>query len=313
MTDLVAIGEVMLELSSTDAPHALSTAKVGVAGDTFNTAVYAARHGANVAYFTQLGDDPYSAKMLALLADEGINTEGIVQLEGREPGLYMIANRADGERTFHYWRSQSPAREMLTTASAVALFRRCIERSKIVYLSGITLAILPDQALDALHQSLCEYKAQGGQVAFDSNYRPRLWQSHQKAKAVIQRFMSITDIALLTDEDEQNLWGCESATQVAQQHVATAVKVLIVKRGAKDVVSFTRTEGDDAFLPPVFIDVPQVKTVVDTTAAGDSFNGAFLAAHLAGKSLSVSISCANQCAGSVIKHRGAIAPKNATV
>lgn len=299
----------MLELSSTDKLGTMATANVGIAGDTFNTAVYAARHGANVSYFTQLGDDPYSEKMLALLESEGIGTIGIRRLEGREPGLYMISNRADGERTFHYWRNNSPAREMLNNEDSITQFRQSIESSKIVYLSGITLGILGEAALQSLHEVLTHYRSQGGQVAFDSNFRPRLWRSLSYAKEVMQYFMAITDIALLTDEDEESLWGCKNNVEISQQHSSTAVTTLVIKCGKKDVSCYTRGSNGDSFSLPECIPVPLIENVIDTTAAGDSFNGAFLAAALNGSSIAEAIKSGIECAGRVIQYRGGIIPK----
>ena len=81
-------------------------------GDTFNTAVYLARAGIDAAYATALSDDPYSDKLFALAAAETINTELIVRVPGRMPGLYLIETDDKGERRFFYWRDTSPAREL---------------------------------------------------------------------------------------------------------------------------------------------------------------------------------------------------------
>jgi 2-dehydro-3-deoxygluconokinase len=114
-------------------------------GDTLNTAVYLARSlgevPAEVHYVTALGDDPFSAEMLAAWQREGVRTDLVFSLPGKLPGLYIIRTDAGGERTFHYWRSAAAARELLRPEQAENLADG-LNGFDLVYLSGITLGIL---------------------------------------------------------------------------------------------------------------------------------------------------------------------------
>src|SRR3954452_18335801 len=103
---VVAIGEVMIEMSRG------SDGRFGMAcgGDTFNTAVYLARAGIDVAFATALGDDPYSDTIVALTAAEGLRSDLMVRVPGRLPGLYLVDADASGERRFQYWGDSAPAR-----------------------------------------------------------------------------------------------------------------------------------------------------------------------------------------------------------
>src|SRR5438128_7655836 len=103
---VVAIGEVMIEMARGN------DGRYGAAcgGDTFNTAVYLARAGAEVAYATALGDDPYSEGILALAAAENVARDLVMRVPGRMPGLYLIDNDASGVRRFYHWRDSAPAR-----------------------------------------------------------------------------------------------------------------------------------------------------------------------------------------------------------
>ena len=83
---VVSVGECMVELArGPDGRFGLA-----YGGDTFNAAVYLARAGMPVAYATAVGDDPYSAGILALAAEEGIDRDLMQVLPGRMPGLYLI-------------------------------------------------------------------------------------------------------------------------------------------------------------------------------------------------------------------------------
>src|SRR6266516_1233550 len=91
---VVSIGEVMVELArGSDGRFARACG-----GDTFNTAVYLARAGIEVAFASALGDDPYSDGILALAAAEGVASDLVLRVPGRMPGLYLIETDPEGER-----------------------------------------------------------------------------------------------------------------------------------------------------------------------------------------------------------------------
>ncbi|WP_288131654.1 sugar kinase [Microbulbifer sp.] len=303
---LAALGEVMVEL----APQASVDSGQGgkallaqsYAGDTYNTAVYIARGGVDVSYVTLLGDDPYSEEVLTRLAGEGIDTSAIARLPGRCPGLYMIQNTPDGERYFTYWRGEAPARELFADATRREALAAYLQEMDCIYLSGITLAIMTPEARAELLTFLEGYRARGGRVAFDSNYRPRLWASADTARAAVAEFLQQTDMALLTFEDEQALWGDKRPGSCVKRNTGFGVSELVIKRGAEPVL--LQFDGELSA-----IDVPRVSSVVDTTGAGDSFNAGYLAARLQGASPEASIAAGNRCAARVIGHRGAIIPR----
>src|SRR5579872_2336470 len=105
-TRAVCVGEVVIELArGADGRFALACG-----GDTFNTAVYLARAGAEVAFATVVGDDPYSESLIALAAAEGVSSQFILRAPGRLPGLCLVENGPAGERAYRYWREGAPVR-----------------------------------------------------------------------------------------------------------------------------------------------------------------------------------------------------------
>src|SRR4051812_46719730 len=105
---IACVGEVMIEMArGNDGRFGLACG-----GDTFNTAVYLARGGLPVSYASALGDDRFSDNILAMAAAEGVATDLVLRVPGRLPGLYLIETDAAGERSFSYWRENSPAREL---------------------------------------------------------------------------------------------------------------------------------------------------------------------------------------------------------
>ena len=301
MAHIAALGEVMVELSPfpTADNNGREIMALSFAGDTYNTSVYMARLGLKTDYVTQLGDDPYSAQIMQRMAAENIGTGMIRQLPGRSPGLYIIRNRPDGEREFFYWRKEAPARELFATQEAADKLCQQLVNCNCVYLSGITLAIIGAKSREFLYNSLHRLRQQGVTIAYDSNYRPRLWADKQEAQQAMLAIMEYTDIALLTLDDEQLLWGDDSIDGCKRRYAEFELAELVLKRGAEDAVIIT-SQGE------LRVPVPPVQGVVDTTGAGDTFNAGYLAGRLMGKSLEDSARQGIRCAGIIIRHRGAI-------
>ncbi|WP_036167206.1 sugar kinase [Massilia sp. 9096] len=295
-----AIGECMIELQRSPGLDGAMDYRFG--GDTLNAAVYMARlldpARARVAYVTGLGADGMSAEMLASWEREGIDTACVQRLPDRLPGIYMIETEPSGERRFHYWRRDSAARHWLDAPAAGQVLLQ-LARARMVYLSGISLAILAPSDRERLIAALAECRAGGGSVVFDNNYRPRLWESADLARAVYGRVLAHTDIALLTLDDEQALYGEHTAQAAVERTRAQGVREVVVKCGAEPAVVWA--EGALHEIAPARVD-----DVVDTTAAGDSFGAAYMAARLAGKDPAAAARDGHLLAGAVIRRRGAI-------
>lgn len=205
ITRIACVGEVMIELVASPSGEA----RLGVAGDTYNTAVYLRRAvadlGLSVAYVTALGSDPYSERIRQAVSAHGLDTSCIERRDGMMPGLYAIDTDAQGERSFSYWRSASAARTLFEAPCDVALER--LDRFDLVYLSGITLAILRPEVRARLLDWADRFRAGGGTLAYDSNYRPALWPSRETARSATREMWSRTDIALPSLDDEMALFG----------------------------------------------------------------------------------------------------------
>ncbi|HHC6555759.1 TPA: sugar kinase [Vibrio parahaemolyticus] len=315
MKHIAIIGECMIELNGK--PFGSMHQTFG--GDTLNAAVYLSRgceanskpDEVKVSYVTALGNDPISTGMLTRWQEEGISTDLVLRDEIRTPGLYLIQLDEQGERTFLYWRNQSAARYLLQHPN-FGMVKQALTQVDAVFLSGISLAILPDEDRISLLNLLVELKAQGVEIAFDSNFRPALWPNddNQTVKNVYQAMYQLTDVALVTFDDEQLIWGDETPEQTIERLTSLGVGKCIVKLGADGcLVQDSTNQGSSAALAPQAVPTQPVAQVVDTTSAGDSFNGGFLSAYLAGAALAASCQRGNALAGAVIQHRGAIIPK----
>ena len=302
---IAVIGECMIELSQKGAEVSR-----GFGGDTLNTSVYIARQVApealTVNYVTALGTDSFSQQMLEAWQSEHVETSLIQRMENRLPGLYYIETDSTGERTFYYWRNEAAAKFWLESEAAAAICE-ALATFDYLYLSGISLAILSPTSREKLLSLLRECRANGGKVIFDNNYRPRLWASREETQQVYQQMLQCTDIAFLTLDDEDALWGEKPVEDVIARTQAAGVSEVVIKRGAEScLVAIT---GEAA------IEVPAVKLakekVIDTTAAGDSFSAGYLAVRLTGGTPEASAQRGHLTASTVIQYRGAIIPREA--
>ena len=291
----------MLELQG----QAFGQLRQSFGGDTLNTAVYLARCGGpglRVHYATALGDDSLSAGLLSRWTEEGVQTGLVQRLPGRLPGLYLIELDEGGERRFHYWRGQAAARAYFD--SATTALEEQADALDALYLSGISLAILPDAGRERVIALMARMRARGALVAFDNNYRPRLWASAADARHWYERAFSASTLALITADDHQALHGLASLDAAVATAQALPVAEIAIKRGALP----TRVGLNHVWQNVLTESVPRV---VDTTAAGDSFAAGYLSRRSRGAPPAEAAAFGNRLAARVIQHPGALIPREA--
>lgn len=299
MKQIALIGECMIELNGE--PFGAMQQTYG--GDSLNTAVYLARLAADVIdvqYVSALGTDALSRGIRERWQEECVGTQWVLEDSERQPGLYLIQLDARGERTFLYWRNQSAARYLLQHPQMSQVWQG-LAGADYVYLSGISLAILPAQDRQSLIEGLAALAQNGVKIIFDGNYRPKLWQSPEETRACYQALLPHVAIALMTYDDEKALWGDEDAQASLRRLQAAGVAQIVIKVGEEGAIYSDNGEYGE-------VATHKVAQVVDTTAAGDSFNAGFLAAYLQDKSMHDCCAQGNRLAGIVIGHKGAIIP-----
>lgn len=292
---LLSVGECMIEFARTaDSQSWLRN----FAGDTFNTAWYFNKLAAGdwrTSYFTAIGDDRVSEEMRAFIEAAGIDTGHIRTISDKSPGLYTID--LDGaERSFCYWRDSSAAKQLADDTDAMgAAFASATE----IYFSGITLAILDEPGRADLIDALGCARDQGKSISFDPNIRPRLWKDASEMKAWIGKAAAVSTRAFPTFPDEVDLFDDDGLAGTARRYQSCGVNEIVVKNGADPC--FALVDDEKVTVPAQKVDYP-----VDTTGAGDSFNGAYLAARVAGRPLSEACEYAHRVSARVVSSFGAL-------
>jgi 2-dehydro-3-deoxygluconokinase len=297
MTKVACIGECMIELKQAEG----GLYSRGFGGDTLNTAVYLARLGVEVDYITALGDDPMSDEMLAGWAAEGVGTGRVARLKGKLPGLYMIQTDEFGDRRFFHWRDSAAARSLMDLPETGDILDS-LATYDVVYLSAITLSIYHPQGRTKLFEALRRARKHGARVAFDTNFRARGWPDPDVARAVFDEAFAASDIVLASTEDLLPLYPGESDEQLMARIPCDEAALKLLQPGS--IVRF------DGVLRQVRAE-RVTQPVVDTTAAGDSFAAAYIAARLAGAGPVDAAQAGHRLGGVVVCYPGAIIPRSA--
>ena len=297
--EIVAVGEAMIEMAVTHEGHY----RRGFAGDTFNTIWHMAQvlgSQFDLGFVTKVGVDSLSNEFIAELERDGLTTKDVCQVSERTMGLYMI--ELDGvERHFHYWRNHSAAQLL---ADDETWLSKAFGEASLIHLSGITLAILSEVARQQLFNSLNLARANGARVSFDPNIRPRLWASRDELCTTLQSFLSVTDIALPSFEDEAAYWGDKTPEDTLNRFLLEGVDEIVVKNGSKAVVAMV-ADGE-----MIVKTTTAVSNVRDTSGAGDALNAGYLASRLMGHNQEKSVVSGQKLAAEVIRHFGARLPKD---
>ena len=299
---VVSVGEVLVELvRDGDGRYVL-----GYAGDTFHTAIYLARSGAQVSFLTALGGDRYSDEVLKTAAAEGVATDLVLRVNDRVPGISLVETNRTGERSAEIWRDASPARQMFELPGWDRVAEQLVAAG-LIYFSGVTLSLFSNVGLGRMLAALEFARERNASIAFDSNWRFATWRGDdQRARAVFSEALKRTDLALPSFEDEARLWGDSSPKATVERLTTFGVKEIVVKNGASP--AFVHAEGKSIEVP-----VPQRVETADARAAGDAFNAAYIAARLRKESPEDAALAGHRLAAEVMRHPGAILPSSGRV
>ena len=301
---LLAIGECMLELSGE--MQLGSQAKLNFGGDVLNTALYYARLGGDVSFLTAMGDDDFSKQIIAVWDSESIDTSTVLKLKYRLPGLYAIQTDSLGERSFHYWREQAPIKELFNHLHQDDL-ANFTNDYQYLYFSGISISRWDSNQLKIFAAWLEQFKNSSidKQIVFDLNYRPKCWNNTEQAKDYLNVILPFVTTVITTFDDEGMLFEDTCYKQTINRYSKYSIDTIIVKYGSEPTV--ISNNSNITKVAPIKIAKP-----LDTTAAGDSFNAAFLAGIDNGLDIQSAVKLAQEFAAEIIQHRGAIVDKEHT-
>lgn len=289
--DILSIGEAMVELSCEGNLRQAQNFSRSFGGDTFNTAMAARRLGSSVAYITRLGNDAFGQAVQETILKEGIQIANPKAPRGTT-GLYFASIDSQAEREFCYYRKDSAA----SLIGPEDVSEEFIQASKIVYASGISMAI-SESSCQAVIKAFELAQKHNVMTAFDPNYREALWGGSEKAIDAFNEILPLVDILLPSfPSDTANIIDFQRPEQVIDYFLFKGVKLVAAKVGAAG--AYVGYKQEIQHVPAL-----NVKPV-DTTGAGDAFNGGFLHGLAQGEPLLQCARLGNVTAGLKILNRG---------
>ena len=292
--DLLCMGEPMLEFNQLPPqPDGRVLYLEGHGGDTSNAGIAAARQGARVGYITAIGNDAPGDSLMALWAREGVDTATVIRTDRALTAVYFVTHDARGHHFLHY-RKDSPA----ALYGSADLPRDAIAAARIFFVSGISQGI-SSGAADAVFAAIEIARGAGGKVAYDTNYRPRLWPP-ARAAAVMHAAIAQADYVFPGMEDAALLTGLTDPDAILDFYLRLGPTVVVVKMGEDG--AYLGTPDRRVRIPPYPV------AAVDATGAGDAFCGSFLARTLAGDTPEVAARYAVVAAALKCTGYGAVAP-----
>lgn len=250
-------------------------------GKGANQAVAAARSGADVTFIACIGDDDIGQKMKNSFKEQGINVETITTIPQKSTGIAMIQIDNNGENSIVI----SPGANSHLTIETVEKFKQ-----KIIDSDALLMQL--ETPLEAIIHAT-KIASQSGKYTI-LNPAP--------AKLLPDELFSHLTMITPNETETEVLTGIK----VIDEQTAIQAATIFHKKGVKIVLITLGKKG-------VFISHNQSKKTIpcfrvnakDTTAAGDTFNGALITALLENKSLEQAIIFAHAAAAISVTQIGA--------
>ncbi|GAB56615.1 2-dehydro-3-deoxygluconokinase [Glaciecola punicea ACAM 611] len=293
MTNIAILGEVMLEFSSTSERNYV----LGISGDTYNTACTLAGLNISVTYITSLGEGQPAAIIRQDAQQRNVQILEPNSAFNKSAGLYIVYNDKDGERSFNYWRDDSAAKALFNNQDLLLPLLNQVKNHDYLYFSGITLALINTSNASIFIRFLEHYRQLGGKVIFDPNYRPSLWLNQAAATQAIKGILPHVDIYLPGYEEEEILFACTSSKDIFERLLAIDISETVIKNGSRNCsIIYNHCLTTVSITPS--------KNVIDTTGAGDTFNGGYIGARLAGLTPYDAVNFAAKAASQILLIKG---------
>lgn len=267
--DIITLGESLIEFSGDERLSIAKSLDKYYGGDTLAAAVAARRLGSSVGFITRVGCDYFKEFLMDSWQSEGLDISQ-VKLTGDYNGVYLLARPKNAPKEFSYYRKRTAA----TKLSIEDISESYFENAKIFYTSGIAQS-LSLSVKEAVKKAYIVSKEKGITTAYDPNYSP-LITTLEEAKENFDDVINYVDILFLSDKNDiEKLMDVNSIDKIIKYFWDMEINTVVIKSVQKGGY-YTGYAGDIVFCPFFAPDV------VDTTCAGDVFNGGFLHAVSSG-------------------------------
>lgn len=271
MNRLYSIGELLIDFQSVGTGSLKDTEQFmkKAGGAPANVCAQAVRLNQLATYLTKVGDDGFGDFLIESLKKVGIDTKYILKDKNYNTSLAFVSFQKDGEREFSFYRKT--AADLYFTKEDF----KDVEFDENDILEFGSVALQTEVARDTHKYLIDKAKEKGALIAFDPNLRFNLWDDKKELRRVVNEFYKYADVMKIGVDELEFVTELplEEAVELVKRE--SNLKILLVTDGSKGARLYVNNK---CFCSSGY----KVKTV-DTTGAGDSFFGAFLAMILKNK------------------------------
>lgn len=254
--------------------------QVAFGGKGANQAVAAGRAGADIAFIACVGADDIGERIRQQLQQDQIDTAPVETVAQEATGVAMIFVNGEGENNIGIY---SGANAALTPA--------CVERHQQVIRSADALLMQLESPLDSVLAAARIARASHTQVIL--NPAP--------ATQLSDELLALIDIITPNETEAEILTGIavnddDDAARAAQALHAKGIDTVLITLGRRGV--WLSEQGQGQRIPGFSVQA------VDTIAAGDTFNGAFITARLEGVAMQDAVRFAHAAAAIAVTRPG---------
>jgi fructokinase len=258
---VVCMGELLIDFVALETGVSVGEAsgfQKAPGGAPANVAVAVKRLGLDSAFIGMVGNDPFGEYLAQVLKDNGVDTTGLKFSNEARTALAFVSLRADGERSFVFYRH--PSADMLMTPDDVEY--SLINRAKAFHFGSISLIGEPSRS--ATLAAAAYALERGALVSYDPNLRRALWSSDEAAREGMMLGFDYASIVKISEDELEFLTGGDVYALWKQY-----TRLIVVTMGKDGARAYSR---DGTFM---LAEGQGVKSI-DTTGAGDSFTAALL-------------------------------------
>lgn len=263
MSQLLSMGELLIDFTPTGTtPDGRLLFARNPGGAPANVAVQALRAGVSAGFLGRVGKDMFGDFLTATLRGCGVDTKGLSQDGNTATTLAFVQLDDDGDRDFSFYRNPGADTQLRFEDVDLSLVEEC----ELLCFGSLLLTNEPSRT--AVQKLVAHARALGKITAYDPNWRPPLWPNETEGVRQMQSLIPQADIMKVSDEELALLTGQTEMEAGAAALLEQGVSLVVVTLGARGCRVFTK----DFSLQRHTYDTK----VIDTTASGDSFFGAFL-------------------------------------
>lgn len=267
-TDIIAIGECLLELSTNEYFENTHNFSLSFGGDVINTSVAASKAGARVGLISTIGNDFFKQYLLEQLNKYQIDVSHLRIYEGKN-GLYLSSHTDRGD--FIAYRNRASS----SCLSVNDYDEEFISTSSAIYATGITQA-LSSQATELVKKSFIYARDNDILTVYDPNYSSSFMTPYD-SKEYIEDIIPYVDVLFLSlKNDVEPLFGLSSVEKIINYFTDIGVKIIVIKSHT-DNGYYVHSNGRTDFCK-FYNEQPDMHT----KGAGDVFNGGFIALLIKG-------------------------------